>query len=141
MKTFTDSSVGTFSAEGDYSAANMEYRLVVPGTSVEQVKIPAADTDIAIGVMLNIPAAGENASVRFLNSGGSCWMRAVAAISVGDFVVAALVADTTHYGKIRTMTGITTETVYIVGRALEAATAEDDLIEVLLLPAIQRVIA
>lgn len=68
-------------------------------------------------------------------------MRAVAAISVGDFVVAALVADTTHYGKIRTMTGITTETVYIVGRALEAATAEDDLIEVLLLPAIQRVIA
>jgi hypothetical protein len=60
-------------------------------------------------------------------------MVASAAITLGDFVVSAA------GGKIRTLPG-TTGTYYIVGRALQAAGADLDVIEIDPMPVIQRVV-
>jgi len=129
----------TFEAENDLS--DKQYYLVVPGTDHGEVDISDADTDIPLGVLQDEPEAGESAAVRMLNDIGTATMIASDAITRGALVVAALVATAGDRGKIRTLTGITSETVYIVGRALEAATADGDEIEVQLMNAIQRVIA
>jgi len=138
-KVYVETGTKTFEAENDLSAK--QYYLVELGTSAGQVDVPDANTDIPIGVLRNDPKAQENASVRLLNSQGTEFMVASAAIAKGALVVPALIATAANKGKIRTLTGIATETVYIVGMALEAATADGDIIEVALMPAIQRVIA
>jgi hypothetical protein len=139
MKTENSSGIMTFEAE--VSMATWERKLVIAGTAAGQVKKATANTNIPIGVLLNAPAINENASVRLLNDKGSCRMEAKGVIALGAYVIPALVATAGDIGRIRTMTGVASETVYIVGIALEASTADGDWIEVMLMPAIQRVIA
>jgi len=78
----------------------------------------AVGTNTIVGILQNKPLAGEAALYRF---GGTSKVVASAAISIGDMVT------TTSEGK-----GVTTITAgdITVGRALEAATADGDIIEV-----------
>uniref|UniRef100_A0A6M3ISE1 Uncharacterized protein n=1 Tax=viral metagenome TaxID=1070528 RepID=A0A6M3ISE1_9ZZZZ len=133
---YIDASHKTFKAEA--SLANSQYYLVKLGTNHNEVNLPTADSDIPIGVNTGKAPINESASIRLLNSCGTAFMVASAAITEGDEVCMAEVA--TAAGKIRTMTGIAAGTYYVVGRALEAATADGDIIEVLLIPAVQRVV-
>jgi hypothetical protein len=82
-----------------------------------------ADTDLVIGVSQLTVATGEQCPVAM---SGTSKITASAAISIGDLVVA------TTGGKIATTT---TDKKRVIGTALEAATADGDLIEVLLTPA------
>jgi len=135
-KAFTDGSVLSFKANADLDTK--QYYLVEQ-VAGEKVDLPDNNADICIGVLLNKPKSGENASVRMLNSAGSCWMVASAAIAEGDLVVMADVTTAANKGKIRTLP-TAVGTYYIVGKALEAATADGDIIEVMLLPAERRVV-
>jgi len=136
-KVKNESGVRTYTAGVTFAAK--QFYLCVLDSTVDQVILATADSDIPFGVVLNKPASGEQASVKSLNHSGSQTMIATDAISIGDYVVADLVSGTP--GKIRTMTGLSSVTVYIVGRALEAATADGDEIEIELINANQRVIA
>lgn len=96
----------------------------------------AGTSDIPIGVITDEAAAAEDlVNVRLLGSSNHATvpMVASAAITVGDMVVSAA------NGKIRTLPG-TTGTYYIIGRALQAASADGDVIEVDPYPPIQRVV-
>jgi hypothetical protein len=86
------------------------------------VDVATADTDKVIGVSTLTVATGDQCPVQL---SGTCKITASAAISAGDLVVA------TTGGKIATTT---TDKKRVIGTALEAATADGDLIEVLLTP-------
>ncbi len=132
-KVYTDSSVLSFEAATNISTK--QYYLVkqVIGGKID---IPNVDEDICIGVLLNKPLAGETASVRMLNSAGSCWMVASAAITEGSFVVMAI---GTERGKIRALPAVAGN-YYIVGKAIESATANGDIIEIMLISPTLRVV-
>lgn len=99
-----------------------QYRVVkVTSTGCD---VATAATDKVVGVEQNGCAAAEQAVVKFL---GTSKVVASAAVSVGDLVTA------TTGGKVVTTT---TDHNVIVGRALEAAAADGDVIEVLLMPGV-----
>ena len=111
------------------SAAAVSGQLVyMYSTTSKSVVLTSAETDMPIGVIADGQSvsatsggADEPISIIPLNTGGSHKMRASAVIAANALVMPA--AD----GEIATHTGATS---YIVGVALEAATAADDLIEV-----------
>lgn len=107
----------TFAAENDLSAA--QYLIVELGAGDNEVDVCDAQGEIAVGVLQNDPGAGEAALVRFL---GTTKVVAGAAITKGARVTtgAAGKAETAATGD------------YVLGRALEAAAADGDIIEVLL---------
>lgn len=109
----------SFLAENDLSSD--QYRFVTLGTNANEVDAAGA-SDMIVGVLQNTPEAGEAASVRF---GGTSKVEATGAISKGDRVTAD--AD----GKA---TATTTDGAEYGGIALEAAAADGDIIEVLLIP-------
>ena len=82
------------------------------------VEIGESATDLLVGVLQNKPASGGAALYRFA---GTTKMVASAAISIGDFVTS------TAAGKAVTTT---TDKNVVLGRALEAAAADGDIIEV-----------
>jgi len=84
----------------------------------------AASTDDPIGVAMDKKSAGDVVAVSFLKSGGSLEMVAAGAISAGAVVYAS--AD----GKVQALPAAAA-TYRQVGIALEAATADGDVIEVL----------
>ena len=86
--------------------------------------VATANTDILLGVAMTNAAAGEMVTVRVL---GIARVQASAAITLGDRVTA------TTAGQAVTTT---TDKQTIIGRALEAATAQNDLIAVFLTPGI-----
>ena len=81
----------------------------------------AAATDLPIGVLLNDPASGETAAVAV---SGVIKLKASAAISVGALV------GTTSTGTGVSLTAGTDTTKYILGRAVTAAGAANDIITV-----------
>ncbi len=83
----------------------------------------ATGTDLPIGVNDYAVAAAGTASVKLLNAGQSFEITASGAISVDDLVYGAAA------GKITATTGGPA-----IGIALEAATADGDIIEILPLP-------
>lgn len=84
----------------------------------------AAANDVVAGVIVNKPKAGDGAS---LQASGIAFVKAGAAITKGDY----LKSDAN--GRAITSTGEAAGTlVQIFGIALEAATAQDDVIRVLL---------
>jgi hypothetical protein len=100
-------------------AAIGQWRLVkVTSTGCD---VATADTDKIIGVEQNGCAATEQAVVRFI---GTTKVVASAAISAGDLLTA------TTGGKVVTTT---TDKKVVIGRALEAAAADGDVIECLLM--------
>ncbi|MBI5770827.1 MAG: DUF2190 family protein [Verrucomicrobia bacterium] len=84
----------------------------------------AGTGDIAIGVCQDEPSAAEDpvSVVHFGSADRTLLVVASAAISAGDMIVTAA------SGKVRALPG-TTGTYYIIGRALTAATADGDTIE------------
>ncbi len=81
----------------------------------------AAATDLPIGVLLNDPASGETAAVAV---SGVVKLKASAAISVGALV------GTTSTGLGVSLPAGTDTTKYILGRAVTAAGAANDIITV-----------
>jgi hypothetical protein len=107
----------TFIAAADLSSS--KYCIVKLDTN-GKAAIATLATDNIIGVLQNKPKAGEAAIVRFL---GTTKVQASTGITLGAFVTATAAGQ-----------GVTTTTdkANIIGRALETATAQNDLIEVLL---------
>jgi hypothetical protein len=97
--------------------------LVMVGSDQDHFKVPTATTDVILGVCLDSPeAAEENCTIQLLGCAGrTVLMVAGAAISAG-----ALVCCNGTDGKVKTAVA----TNYVVGRALYAAGADGDVIEV-----------
>jgi hypothetical protein len=87
---------------------------------INDVTSPAAAGAKAIGIVQDYPAVGPLDAVR-VRVGGVSKVRAAGAIAIGDTL---MVADTT--GRVQTATAATAN--FVIGRALEAAVAADDLI-------------
>lgn len=130
--------------EGTYQTGNMSrladaalstrHLCVKIGSDVNHVAVAAA-ADIALGVANDAAEAAEDpVNVQILGrADGTILMTASGAIALGAMVV------TDASGKIRTLPG-TTGTYYIIGRALEAAGADGDVINVAHCFPIQRVV-
>lgn len=105
------------------------------GSAITHVAVAGA-ADLALGVVDDEAEAAEDpVNVQLLGQKeGTVLMVASAAIAAGALVVTA--AD----GKIRTLP-VATGTYNIIGRALEAAGADNDVIEVAHCFPIQRVVA
>lgn len=117
-----------------YSSGGInQYAVVVLDTSdttFEAVTLPAGSAAKAFGVSLSSPV-GPGESVEVMTDGiAKC--RAASAISKGDTV---MVADTN--GQIATATAATAN--FVVGIALEPATAAGQIITVLLDPSMGKV--
>ncbi len=107
----------TFNAGEDLSSSKY---LIVQLDASGNAEIGEGATDLLIGVLQNKPASGKPALVRFL---GTTKVVASAAIAIGARVTS------TSAGKAVTTT---TDKDVVVGRALEAASADGDIIEILL---------
>lgn len=130
--------------EGTYQTGNMSrladaalatrHLCVKVGSDVNHVAVAAA-ADIALGVSNDAAEAAEDpVNVQILGrADGTILMTASGAIALGAMVV------TDASGKIRTLPA-STGTYYIIGRALEAAAADGDVINVAHCFPIQRVV-
>lgn len=105
--------------EYDESTDQTVEHLVVKPSSAGKVKLNAASTTYPIGTLLNKAKAGGDASVRLFNSGGVQKVVVNGAVSYGDYLTGAT------GGKAETANAAAD---VIFGRALEAATADDDVI-------------
>lgn len=114
----------TFVAAADLSAK--QFYIVKLDSSSNGVALSAAATDTSIGVLQNTPASGEAATVRFL---GTSKVVAGAAITKGAYVT----ADSSGKGA-----ATTTDRDNAIGIALEAAAADGDIFEIMLLPGMER---
>jgi hypothetical protein len=127
---------GCVSKKADAVQALM-YALVKIGSDIDHVAVTTANTEIPLGVCDDEAAAIDDyLNVQLLgNKQGTILMRAHAAIDAGDLLVPAAA------GRVQTIDGLSSVTTYIVGRALNAATTQDDLVEVQHCVPVQRVIA
>lgn len=116
------------------AAISTRFLLVKVGTDANHVAI-AGTADIPLGIAQDEAAAAEDRiAVQLLGSAGSTKrVVASAAIAVDAMLVAAA------NGKVRTLP-VAAGTYYIVGRALEAAGADGDVIEMDPCFPIQRVV-
>lgn len=107
-------------AAGDLAAKR--YLIVMLATTTKQVKVSTGPAVANIGILQNDPASGEAASVC-----GAGLTRGVAggAVTAGDMVTA------NSTGQCVTTT---TANNKVIGRAITAAAAAGDLIEVFLAP-------
>lgn len=88
------------------------------------VTLSAGATDIIIGIAQDAPDADNDyINVRLLNSMGTAKVVAAAAITLGDYV------QSNGDGAVKTAVS----TGYIIGRALNAATAAGDIVEIMLM--------
>jgi hypothetical protein len=87
-------------------------------TGISTVDVATAATDKIIGVALNTVALGEQVSVQLT---GTAKVSASTTVTAGAFITATTAGQ-----------GVTTaaDHAVVVGRALESATAQNDLIEV-----------
>lgn len=104
-------------------AAVTKYRAVIQGTSDDQVDMPSAANDQAVGIAYTAAALGARCDVVIK---GTCPGTASAAIARGSLVA---IAGTS--GKLVAITpGTTTADLRVVGKALTAAAADGDLFTV-----------
>jgi hypothetical protein len=82
------------------------------------IEVGEGATDLIVGVLQNAPESGQPATYRFL---GTTKVVAAGSISIGDWVT------TDSAGKA---VATTTDGNITIGRALEAASADGDIIEV-----------
>lgn len=114
----SDSQV-VLSIEAGADLSTKQYTFVkLSGTTVISA---AAATDLPIGVLVNDPASGETAAVAV---SGIVKLKASAAITAGALV------GTTSTGLGVALTAGTDTTKYILGRAVTAAGAANDIITV-----------
>lgn len=112
-------------------------KLVKIGSDADHVAVTTANTEIPLGICDDeVDAVEDPVNVQLLGQKkGTILARAHAAISAGDFVVPAAA------GRVQTMTGLSSVTTYIIGIALNAATTQDDEVEITHCVPVQRVIA
>lgn len=124
---------GRITRKADAAIATRHF-LVKVGSDANHIAVAGA-ADIPLGVCQDEPsAAEETCTVQLLGSTDRTLLMVASAAIVNDtFVVAAAGA------KIRTLPA-TTGTYYIIGRALQAAAADGDVIEVDPCFPIQRVV-
>ena len=116
---------GALTAGADLSSS--QFLFVKMHTTANQVVACSADAEVYLGVLQNKPASGSEARVM---TTGVTKVVASAAIAVGDAV------GTASNGKAKTIEVVTGGDVgdYFGGVALEAASAADEVISVLLGP-------
>lgn len=117
-------------------AVTQRYLIVEIGADIDHIAPCNAAADIPLGISQDESTAAEQeVAVAALCGGnlGTLLVTSSAAITAGDM----LVTDTA--GKARTLPA-TTGTYYIIGRALQAATAADQIIEFAPCFPIQRVV-
>lgn len=119
------------------AAQALRHALVKIGSDIDHVAVTTANTEIPLGVCDDeATEAEDNINVQLLGQKpGTILMRAHDAITAGDLLVPAAA------GRVQTIDGLSSVTTYIVGRALNAATTQDDLVEVAHCLPVQRVIA
>lgn len=107
------------------AAITTQQLLVKFGSDADHIAIIAAVTDLPLGVCLDTPSAAEDVvAIRMLgNSEETVEMVAAEAIDAGEFVYSHT------NGKVTDLPA-GAGTYYKVGRALTAATADGDIIEV-----------
>ena len=117
----------SYDANGNYSSGGIPFgtcvKLDTSGKMGDVVACSAAG-DHAFGVACEDPAAGPSEAVKVQRLGVAKCL-AAAAVSLGDLVY---VADTSGRGGTAPAPGVSDK--WIVGTALEAATAAGDLISV-----------
>jgi uncharacterized membrane protein YphA (DoxX/SURF4 family) len=91
---------------------------IVQQSATGDIEVGEGATDLLVGVLQNKPKSGEAALYRFA---GTSKVVASAAIAIGAYVT------TTALGKAVTTT---TAGDVVIGRALEAAAADGDVIEI-----------
>lgn len=118
------------------AAITLRYAVVKIGSDIDHIAVTTANTEIPLGVCTDEADAAEDlvAVELFGAQPKTLRMVASAAITAGAFVVC------TASGKIATLPA-TTGTYYIIGRALQAAGADLDVIEVATCLPTQRVVA
>jgi len=123
--------VKTYKVDAAFSS---RFLLAKVGSDVDHVDVCGA-TDIPLGINTDSAAAAEEevGIALFGAAEGTRRVVASAAITLGDMVVAAA------SGKVKTLPG-TTGTYYIIGRAIKAAAADGDVIEIAPTFPIQRVV-
>lgn len=115
----------TYDSDGNYSSGGLRYgTLVKLNASGSAMDVIAASTnDQVLGVVGDDPAAGPGEGVRIITD-GVAKILAGAAVSLGDLVS----SDST--ARVVTAAAAAATSKYLVGVALEAATAAGDLIAV-----------
>jgi hypothetical protein len=126
MSTITQGNYLTGKTAADLRTSN--YKLVKFTDNKKTVALVSAATDKVAGVLDEVPQGvqGGSVSIKHISSNGTGKVRAGAAISFGDLLMAdasgrAITAVQTTAGQ--------QPTKYVFGRALEAATTADDIIE------------
>ncbi len=112
----------SFRAAEDLS--NDQYKFVVL-TSSGTVRRPDSETEVALGILQNAPAAGEAANVMLY---GVSKLHASAALGIGTFVMPEYVSES-NAGRGKDSAGAPAYTRAVV---IEASGAADDLCSVLL---------
>ena len=113
-------------AEADLSSS--QFCVVALGTAAGTVKV-CTTTDKPFGVLQNTPTAGQEASIRVAGTS--------AVKADGTYSKDADLMVTDANGEVNTATALdadylTETSVWVVGRAMEAATAAGDLMEMLI---------
>lgn len=123
--------VKTYKTDAAFSS---RFLLVKVGSDVDHIDVCGA-SDIPLGINTDSAAAAEEevAIALFGAAEGTRRVVASAAITLGDMVVAAA------SGKVKTLPG-SAGTYYIIGRAIKAAAADGDVIEIAPTFPIQRVV-
>lgn len=103
-----------------------QYRAVKADSTINQVVACAAITDVPIGTSLDAASSGDQVSV--LPAGPIAKMTASGAVSYGDQVMPTASGS----GKVMTAAGAT---AYTIGISLGTASADGDIIPVMLLVA------
>jgi len=120
MSVMQEGRTRTFKAGTDLSSS--QYCFVKLDSTQNQVVLATAGTDKIIGVLQNAPVSGDVATVGLLAGSGTYKVRASTSIALNAYVTA------TTAGKAVTTT---TAGHVVAGIALQAATAENDYIEVM----------
>lgn len=104
----------------DVDLSGSQYRVVV--YSATGCALPSGVTNVPLGILQNAPTAGQVARIRIY---GGSKVAANAAFTAGDALSIAATSG-------RVDTAATTH--YPVGRALTAATAQDELADMIVMP-------
>ena len=118
MPTYSENGKNSYTA----AAAVVKGNLLKFSGSTDAAGLPSvtpttASTDVPVAIALTDANAGEKVAVKILGSGGTTVVKAGGAVAVG----AQVAADGTSTAA---------DTDVIIGRALSAASAANDLIEV-----------
>ena len=130
QENFYNGTIRTFVAQ---AAITKNYPVELH-TTANNVNVIGAASDVVIGIALDTVSAGAN--IKVLMAGPTKIMVSAAAVTKGTYVALSGTA-----GKVAavTLSGSGTTLQYVIGIALEAASAIDEEIEVLWMPFVYQI--